>query len=279
MAKADTSVDQTILYLRPARPDTIEVLGNVANNVYVCEVAPPPEPSDTPLDGNEVLDPLPTIPTFPCSNLRDRSVESRESTPGFYHSSKRVLRLGFKTIGKPSARGFEFGSRPHSDVKMPYYGDNGIDDRAYFRVHYNFNSGALLITALDKIKVGSALLRKQQSLLLMAGNTIYCGGKHELIVEFPDISSCVKEHERNFHKYAAKAGFPDAPYLISSQDELADIGAEHKSKAVLGSGNYGEVYKAVHRRDGASSAIKILKGGGEKEMKEVKIMSRLCHVS
>ena len=271
-------MDKTILYLRPARSDTVKVLENVANKPYVYQVARTPQPSDIPIDGHEVPNFLPTIFYFPESNVRNDRGESRESTPGFYHISKSVLRLGFETVAEPSARGFEFGSRPYSDVQVPYYGDNGLDDCAYFRVHYNFNSGALLITALDKIKVGDVLLRKHQSLLLTAHTSIYCGGDHELMVEFPDISNCEKEHERNFHKYAAKVGYPDAPYLISCQEDLFQIGAEHKSKAVLGSGSNGEVHKAVHTGTGASSAIKILNGGGKKEMKEVIIMSRLYHV-
>jgi hypothetical protein len=106
-----------------------------------------------------------------AKHTHDHGRVSRESTRGLYSTSPRVLRLGFKSIEPPSPRGFTFGSGPDSDVKVPYYSIDPSKNllKAYFRIHYNFNSGALLITALNKIKVGSARLEKQQSLLLMAG--------------------------------------------------------------------------------------------------------------
>ena len=279
MARIEASVDQTILYLRPIQKATFDVLDAIANESYVYEVAPPPEPVDVPIEEDEVTDSLPETHLSPCNDLHDQGRESRESTPGLYHISMRVLRLGFKSISKPSARGFEFGAQPTSDVKVPYYGNTNNGVPAYFRVHYNFTSGALLITALNLIRVGSAILKPQQSLLLMAGTVVYCGGEYEFIVEFPDVSNCEEEHERNFHEYATKVGYPNAPYLISSQEELPLIGAEHRSKGVLGKGISGEVHKAVYIRDGALFAIKVLHGEGESAMHEVNIMNGLCHVS
>jgi len=277
MVKSENSVAQTILYLRPQTPAGIEVLDILANDPYMFKVAPPPEPVDIPLGEDPDL----FSPTYlsPSNALDDHGRGSRESTPGLYPISLRVLRLGFKSIKKPSARGFEFGSRPDSDVKVPYYSKNSIKTYTYFRIHYNFNSGALMITALDEIKVGSARLKKEQSLLLMAGTIIYCGAEFEFIVEFPDTSNCAEEYERNYQKYTAEVGFPDAPYLVSSREDEPPIGAEHRSKAVLGKGAFGEVHKAVNIKGGATFAIKVLSGGGESEMKEVNIMSRLCHVS
>lgn len=184
-------------------------------------------------------------------------------------------------VNPPSPRGFTIGSGLTSDVKVPYYGKKPSKNplKAYFRIHYNFGSGALLITALDEIKVGSAVLEKQQSLLIMAGTSIHCGGEFEFVVEFPDLSNCAEEHERNYQAYAAKLGFLDAQYLLTPQAEYPPIGAEHRSVAVLGKGGFGEVHKALKNKTANSVAIKVLSGGGKSEMKEVNIMSRLRHVS
>ena len=228
MAKSENSVDQTILYLRPQAAN-IEVLDNPANQPWLFTVAPPPEPVDTPLEG--------------CDPPQDHGRGSRESTPDPDPISQRVLRLGFDSIEKPSARGFEFGSQPNSDVNVPCYGRSPIV--AYFRIHYNFDSGALLITALHRIRLGSAILKKQQSLVLVAGTSIRCGGNHEFIVEFPDISNCLEEYKRNYQKYTAKVGFPDAPYLISFREDSLQLGLKHKSVAILGKGAFGEVHKAI----------------------------------
>ena len=276
MANSEKSVAQTILYLRPQTAG-VEVLDIVANEPYVFIVAPSSEPVDIPL--GEIPNFAPTNPLSPYNALHDLGRGSRESTPGLYPISPRVLRLGFDSIENPSARGFEFGSRSNSDVKVLSYDSNPIKTNAYFRIHFNFTSGALLITALDRLKVGTVCLNKQQSLLLMAGMSIHCGGKFEFAVEFPDISNCAEEHERNYQVYAAKVGFPDAPYLVSSREDLPPIGAEHRSKAILGKGAFGEVHKALNTKDGKAFAIKVLSGGGESEIKEVNIMSRLCHVN
>ena len=273
MADPEKSVAQTILYLRP-QTAADEVLDIAGNERHVVDLEPPPEPVDLPVEG--ILDLMPAT-HFPYP-LNDHSGGSRESTPGLYSISRRVLRLAFDSIKQPSARGFEFGNRPNSDVKVPYYSSNRNGDGAYFRLHYNFNSGALLITALSKIKVGSALLKEQQSLLLMADTVIKCGGEFEFGVEFPDISSCAEEYERNYQAYATKVGFPDAPYLESSRENLPPIGAEHRSKAILGKGLSGEVHKALNIKDGKACAIKVLCGGGIDAMNEVELMSKLYHV-
>ena len=272
MAKSQNSVAQTILYLRP-QCGGIEVLNILANEPYVFKVAPSPEPVDMPLEG--IPDLFPTTDLSPHTALHDHGRRSRESTPGPYFVCERVLRLGFGTIEEPSARGFEFGSRSDSDIQVLYHGKNAY---AYFRIHYNFNSGALLIAALDEIKVGSARLISQQSLLLMTGTVIYCGVEFEFIVEFADTSNCAEEYERNYQNYAAGVGFPNAIYLESSPKDLSRIGAEHRSKAILGKGTFGEVHKALNIRDGRAFVIKVLSGGRETELKEVNIMSRLFHV-
>jgi hypothetical protein len=279
MANSEHSVAQTILYLRP-QTAAIEVLDILANELYVFEVAPPPEPVDIPLGG--IPDHLPTTHLSPYNNAsHDHGRASRESTPGLYSIYPKVLRLGFKSIDPPSPRGLTFGSGPNCDIKIPYYSKDPSKNpvKAYFRIHHNFNSGALLITALDKIKVGSARLEIHQSLLLMAGTSIHCGGEFEFTVEFPDLSNCAEEHERNYQEYAAELGIPDARYLPTPRAEYPPIGAEHRSVAVLGKGAFGEVHKALHIKTATQFAIKVLAGGGKDEMKEVNIMSRLCHVS
>lgn len=270
MADSESSLAQTILYLRPQTHQAIAVLDleAEANEPYIEAVAPPPEPSDIPLEG---ISPIIRLSHDITPYGHERA--SRESTPGLFPFSLRVFRLGFDSIEKPSVRGFEFG--PNSDIKLPY--DGKSKHRAYFRIHYNFNSGALLITALDKIRVGAAILGKDTSLLLMAGTIIKCGNDLEFIVEFPDLSNCAEEHEQNYRQYAAKFGIHGAPYMATSSDGLP-IGAEHRSKAIIGNGSFGEVHKAVNTKNGEAFAIKIL-SGKESEMNEVNILSKLCHVS
>ncbi|KAI4288218.1 MAG: hypothetical protein L6R35_002517 [Caloplaca aegaea] len=273
------SVAQTILYLRPKSDEAIEALDLEANKHYRQEVAPPPEPTDIPLDG---FSETPSASHLSPRDIGHNSV-SRETTPGLYPICPTVFRLGFDSIKKPktpSARGFTFGSGPDSNVKLPYSSKNSSDTNSdYFRIHYNFSSGALLITALDTIMVGSARLKEKHALLLMAGMSIDCGGVFEFTVEFPDLSNCAEDHERNYQVYAAKLGFPDARYTATSREEDPLIGAEHRSKAILGKGTFGEVHMAMNTKNGNIFAIKILSEGGEQEMKEVNIMSKLCHVS
>jgi hypothetical protein len=279
MAGSESSVVRTILYLRPQTPETIDVLDIIENEPYRFEVAPPPEPIDIPL--GKIPDLFLTTHLSPYgSTLPDHGRVTRESTPGPYSISPRVLRLGFDSIETPSAQGFELGYGPTSDIKVPYLSTDPSRNlrRAYLRIHYNFNSGALLITALDKIKVGSARLSPRQSVLLMAGTTIHCGGEYEFAVEYPDLSNCAEEHERNYQEYAAKLGVLGAQYMASSRAEDPPIGAEHRSKAILGRGAFGEVHLAWNTKTGAAFAIKKLIGKRVDAMKEVNIMSRLSHV-
>ncbi|KAI4139538.1 MAG: hypothetical protein LQ341_004179, partial [Variospora aurantia] len=259
------SVAQTILYLRPKRDEAIEALNLEANKLYRKEVAPPPEPTDIPLDGFSENRPASHLATH---DIGHNSV-SRETTPSLYPICPRVFRLGFDSIENLSARGFTFGSGPNSNVKLPYFSNNSSDTNSdYFRIHYNFNSGALLITALHTMRIGSASLKDKHGLLLMAGMSIYCGGVFEFTVEFPDLSNCAEDHERNYQVYAANLGYPNAQYTATSREEDPPVGAEHRSKAILGRGTFGEVHMAMNTKTGEKFAIKVLSEGGEQEMKE-----------
>ena len=266
---------QTILHLRPQKDEAVALLDQDDNKPYRQEVAPPIERTDIPLDGTSEVSGTSYLST--CDIGHD-SV-SRETTPGLYPICPRVFRLAFNSQKKPSIRGFTFGSGPDSVVKVPYYSKKSHDKNGnYFRIHYNFKSGALLITAIDKIRIGSAVLSKHESLLLMANTSIHCGGVFEFAVEFPDLSNCTEEHKRNYQKYATKVGITDAQYLPTPGCEYPLIGAEHRSLAILGRGAYGEVHKALKTKDGELYAIKILSEGGERAIKEVNMMSKFCHV-
>ena len=109
--------------------------------------------------------------------------------------------------------------------------------------------------------------------------TIYFGKLFEFTVEFPDLSSCVEEHQRNYQKYAEGLGVPNAQYLVTPQEECMSIGVEYKSVAVIGKGGFAEVHKALHVKTANVCAIKIsMKSGDEKEIMEFKTMSKLRHV-
>lgn len=274
MANSESSVSQTIIYLRPQTPEANGLLNLMENKPYRFEVAPLPDPADISFGGVPNLFPTPNH-----SALLDQNRVSRESTPGLYPIFPTVFRLEFTSVKKPSPLGFELGYGSNSNVRLAYFTSNQTKGNIYFRIHYNFDSGALLTTALDKIKVGTARLKAHDSLLLMPGMSIFCGGRFEFAIEFPSTINCVKEHERNYQRYAAMNGFPDAQYLPTPLAEFPPIGAEHKSLAILGKGAFGEVHQALSSKTGAQLAIKILNGGGESEMKEVKIMSGLSHVS
>ena len=273
-------VAQTIAYLRPQTPETIAALDRDDNMPWQYTVSIPSKPTNAPLEG--------TLDNRTACQLLVPDVElgdaSRETTPGFYSPSSRVFRLRFDYTQDPSPRGFVFGSDSGSNVKVPYYGKKGKrsnqnSDLEYFKIHYNFSSGALLVTTLDKMRVGSVILEPNQSLLVMASMLIECGGCFQFLVEFPDFIGCAMEHEKNYFQYAAKLGVSNAQYMPTPSADDALIGHEHLSKAVLGKGTFGEVHKAINIKDGKKFAIKILKNGSDAEVKEVRIMSRLRHVS
>lgn len=211
-----------------------------------------------------------------------RQERSHKDISGLSTSSK-VLRLSFTSYQNGqqncSPAYFEFGSYG-SLIRLPLGEElNESETSAYFRIHFNFDSGALLITALTPIEVGSVSLDPDRSLLLMAGTLIVCWGNSHFIAEFPVLQSCKEEHKRNFLLYAHELGFPKARYIPSSTTQLQPIGHEHRIAATLGSGTFGTVHSVLRNRDGARYAIKVLNGAGANEIKEVEILSSLEHVS
>ncbi|KAL8647399.1 MAG: hypothetical protein Q9210_005583 [Variospora velana] len=282
--KTSESDPQAIVYLRPRTGQTIADLELQENKAFVKSIAAPPEPADIPLDGIPESTSSTYLSPLCAEDMRPASI-SRESTPGLYALHPRVCRLGFDTAIDPTTRGFVFGSGPDADIMMSYQGRASELNGNYFRIHYNFGSGALLITAMETIRVGALILKTNGSLLLMAGMSIHCGPtleEFEFTVEFPDLASCADQHEVNYRQYVKRLGLPTAPYLMTLRSEDPPIGCLHKSKALLGKGAFGEVHKAVHVRNGDSCAIKILTPRDENlsakyRLNEVKILSQLSH--
>ncbi|KAL9119085.1 MAG: hypothetical protein Q9187_004361 [Circinaria calcarea] len=283
---AEQKVANAILYFRPQTEQAIAVLDLEDNTPYVQPIPPPSEPADIRLI--DIPNPLSTTHLSPHDNVQNRKSISRESTPGLNDVHPRVLRFGFDTNQKQPKRGFMIGSGPDSDIKLPYYSEKQqVDEGYYFRIHYNFNSGALLLTAMERIQVGLIELLKHQSMLFMTGTRIRCGRRFrsyilEFIVEFPDLQECAEEHERNYQQYMTAIGLPNTPYMATSQDEDPPIGYVHKSKALLGKGSFGEVHKVVNTRTGELCAIKVLSKvdidkSTEGQVHEAKMLSVLSH--
>ncbi len=119
----------------------------------------------------------------------------------------------------------------------------------------------------------------------MADTRIDCGnGTFQFIVEFPDLGHSANQHEFSYRTYVDRIGFSDAPYMATTRDEDPPIGCVHRSKAVLGKGTFGEVYKTVNTKNGQLYAIKLLTNEGATtatgdQLYEAKLLSRLSHVS
>ncbi|KAL9126383.1 MAG: hypothetical protein Q9217_004560 [Psora testacea] len=282
---ATDSVSSDIVYLRPQTDQAIAIFDLEDNIPFQKTVAPPPEPSDIPLEG--IPEPAPSSHLSPyITDGLDHTKTSRDNTPDPYAIHPRVCRLGFDTKIEHSTRGFAFGSSSDSDIKMANRSEIPNSRGNYFRIHYNFESGALLITAMEPIRIGATNLQEGHSLLLMVGTSIHCGDKshrYEFTVEFPDLTHCGNnQHEHNYRNYAARLGVPDAPYLATLRNEDQPIGSLHRSKALLGKGGFGEVHKAVHIWTGKLCAIKRLARGDKNsstgvQLKEVEILSKLSH--
>ena len=276
MAQIDDSQD--IVYLRPQTEQAIAILDDENNEDFAKIRPPPPELCDIRLEG--IPERITASHLSSHTTQKPNSNLSRSSTPDPYSIHPRVLRLGFDTKTDHTPRGYYFGSLTNCQVLMPYH-DNRSGQGCYFRIHYNFNSGALLVTAMSKIRVGSTILDNNCSLLVMADTIISCGGKaFEFMVEFPDLSQCANAHKRNYEGYVADFNIQNALYMATSREQDPPIGRLHKSRAVLGHGTYGEVHKAVHILNGELCAIKMLSDQDEKIiLQEIKVLSGLAHVS
>ena len=136
---------KSIVFLRPQTKQAITVLDNNNNNKkFTRIIISLPELCDTRI--KEISERVPTTYLSPYINYKSENSLSRESTPGLYFIYPRVLWLGFNTEIIHTAYGYCFGSLSDCDVHMAYY--NRLSQECYFRIHYNFNSGALLITAM-----------------------------------------------------------------------------------------------------------------------------------
>ena len=250
-----------IVYLRPLTAETMAMLdfGNNERSEFREAPQPPKEPSDIPpqkITGSTLITHLQN-----CTNSElDQSSRSRDSTPDPFVVQPKICRLCFDSGASDTTQGFVFGSRPDSTVKLALSGEN----RNYFRIHYNLNSGALLIMAIDDIEVGHSELKPNETLLLMPNMIIkFIKNRFQFELEFPDLAQCTDEHKRSYRRYVQAIGAPDAPYLPSLRLEDPYIGNMYKSNAVLGRGGFGEVHKATHIETGDCIAIKILAPGDE----------------
>ncbi|ESZ98282.1 hypothetical protein SBOR_1378 [Sclerotinia borealis F-4128] len=240
---------QTILYLRPQSPRSIEAMDLIDNKLCLFELDPPPKSFDERLEV-----------TSNHENEQEENDGSRESSP-----DRRVLRLTFDSSKKPSPRGFEIGCESSSDVKVP---SCSSQPKAHFTIRYNFSSGALLVTALgDFMKVGKTGLKKDSSLVLQQ-------------VEFPNLKACAEQHQRNYETYAANAGIIGAVYLQTSQEKRSKIGERHRSVNILGNGSFAVVHRALHIDTADLFAIKVIHSPSKDEeecIREIKIMKSLQH--
>jgi len=162
---------------------------------------------------------------------------------------------------------------------VSYYDSKYIDKVYYFQIHYNFNSDAFLITAMNKIQIEIIILKKNKFMLIMTNTSIHCEGVFKFIAEFSDLSNCIKEHEWNYQEYTTKLSILNASYMITSLDENSSIDHECKNKAILSKRAFKEVHKAMNNKNENLFIIKILNEEKESKIKEVNVMSKLCHVS
>lgn len=289
----DIDLANTILFLRPLNDKSNEVVELPQNASYRVDLSFQSESKLFDLEWDATP---PTSPKTDSSNRR-----TREETPGFYSFTK-VLRLSFPTP-RPniedennagdqdlSRKYFQFGCHG-SHVYVPSRKKkNGSLVTAWFRIRYDFDSGALVIEALTTIMVGVTKLEKNSTTLLMAGASINCADSFNFAVEFPDLSSCLREHENNFLLYASSVERPGATYVPSSTTTtpFVPIGNGYKRVAEIGAGENSIVYSAIRNEDGQKFAIKMLRGSEKKHLSrdeeqkiraEVELKHNLRHVS
>lgn len=271
---SDHDISNTILYLRPRTTQAAVALALGPNQHLVETIAPPRN--------------LGGLRSDQLRDLQEDASGSYGRSSDIVYVNTRVLRLGFNSPQKNARKGFLVGTESDSDIVIPYLHDQGYRSAvglSYFRIRYNFKSGALMIMAMQSIHIGVSFLFRGQALVLTTGMIITCGGDdYQYTLEFPDLTQCTTQHENNYRRYVEKLGLTDALYMATSHKEDPHIGLNHRVKARLGKGGCGIVYKAVNVHTGALVAIKkIGKDPEDKpvtdQLNEVKILSNLHHVS
>lgn len=293
-------IDQTIVFLRPLNEDAIAVLNDPENVPYRVEIGPRERPSDQQSgyvsDGEGASPGKPKDPWDqlsgdisrdkaaplgePDGQLLGESFDVTLQSPldgTFCKSSCEVvrssaLRLGCGSIEPPSRAGFTFGGNPGCSIMLPF----SLRKRD-FTIHYNLESGALMVTAKSKVKIGGTVIQKGKSLLLMR-NTILDCLIMKFSVEFPDISRCLQAHKDNCKRYSERLDVKDARYMQTSIDPRVSIG-KYQSADTLGHGGFGTVHLAVDKHTGAPVAMKMItKESKTSDMREIETMKNLHHV-
>lgn len=157
--------------------------------------------------------------------------------------------------------GFTVGGALQCNIKLP-----GLEESWYFKIHYLFQTGALMITANKVTNVGKTALQKGQSLLMMHDTILLCA---QFLVEFPDVRNCAQAHRRCYQNYAAQFGVDNAPYLPTSRVDLLDL-KDYLTVGFLGKGGFGTVCKGAHKDTGSLVAIKIITTAKASSLQEAK---------
>lgn len=83
---------------------------------------------------------------------------SAASTPGHIYSSMDwVIRFAFHSQTPPKESGFFIGRTGACDVLVEPHQRCSQSQRPFFSMSYNFESGALLLTAFQRVRVGGHL--------------------------------------------------------------------------------------------------------------------------
>lgn len=137
------SLEETILFLRPATKGAILGVHATENDYCRFEVPLPEEQTDPLVD--EAL----------CEELTETTSEvaPESQTPvKAPHDHPFALRIGFDTIENPSRDGFTVGGSG-CDINIPT-----LTKRCHFVIHYAMQSGALMISARVPLSIGGTNL-------------------------------------------------------------------------------------------------------------------------
>lgn len=254
------------MFLRPTTEDTIVGLNATENDHYRFEVAPFKKPTD-----KKLVEENPEITNQSHTSLSHIPFNERPGNKDANHPF--ALRLGFDTIENPSQNGFTVGGTSWCNIRFP-----GLEEKCYFSIHYLFKTGALMITAYKRTKVGLKVLQEGQSLLMMHDTILWCAPELEFLVGFPEIRNCAQSHKACYENYAAQFGVNDALYLATFKGDPSFV-KEYQIMEPLGEGGFGKVLKGVHKRTGSFVAIKIISMEDPSDLQEVKMLQTLEHIS